>query len=77
MEEKKTKDDSIFMPVRFEGVTKFKSIKRAWRRGHISVHGILFPRRPFNNRDLKKGTRPFNKLKKTVYKQLRYGYRAN
>ena len=34
----------------FSGVRMFKSIRRAIRRGHVSVFGDIYPRRPFNNR---------------------------
>lgn len=62
--------------LRFEAVSKFKSVKRAWRRGHISVFGFIYPKRPFNNRTSKKNTRPFNELRKVIYGQLRSKDRA-
>lgn len=34
----------------FSGVRMFKSIRRAIRRGHVSVFGDIYPKRPFNNR---------------------------
>jgi len=34
----------------FSGVRMFKSIRRAIRRGHVSIFGDIYPRRPFNNR---------------------------
>ena len=34
----------------FSGVRMFKSIRRAIRRGHVSVFGNIYPKRPFNNR---------------------------
>lgn len=57
--------------LRYEAVSKFKSVRRAIRRGHVSVYGFIYPHRPFNNRTAKKGTRPFNKLRKKIYGQLR------
>ena len=57
--------------LRYEAVSKFKSVKRAWRRGHISDYGLIYPKRPFNNRTSKKNTRPFNELRKVIYGQLR------
>lgn len=56
---------------RFEAVSKFKSVNRAFRRGHISIQGFIYPKRPFNNRTSRKNTRPFNKLRKKIYGQLR------
>lgn len=56
---------------RFEAVSKFKSVNRAWRRGHISIYGFIYPNRPFNNRSSKRGTRLFNELRKSIYGQLR------
>lgn len=34
----------------FSGVRMFKSIRRVIRRGHVSIFGDIYPRRPFNNR---------------------------
>lgn len=34
----------------FEAVRKFRSVKRAMRRGHVSPIGEPYPNRPFNNR---------------------------
>ena len=34
----------------FSGIRMFKSIRRAIRRGHVSVFGDIYPKRPFNNR---------------------------
>lgn len=70
MEENKEEIKELTL-LRFEAVSKFKSVKRAWRRGHISVYGIIYPKRPFNNRTSKKGTRPFNGLREKIYEQLR------
>ena len=61
--------------LRYEAVSKFKSVRRAIRRGHVSVYGFIYPDRPFNNRTAKKGTRPFNELRKKIYGQLRSNYR--
>ena len=53
----------------YKGVSKFKSIKRAIRRGHVDLYtGIIFPNRPSNNRRPTKG-RWLNELKKRVYGQ--------
>ena len=57
--------------LRYEAVSKFKSVRRAIRRGHVSVYGFIYPDRPFNNRTAKKGTRPCNELRKKIYGQLR------
>lgn len=50
-------------------VSKFRSIKRAIRRGKIDLYtGLPFPRRPFSNRKPTSG-RSFNELKKQIYGQ--------
>lgn len=55
-------------------VSKFKSIRRAIRRGRIDLYtGLPFPRRPFSNRKPTPG-RKFNELKKRIYGQ--YSERA-
>lgn len=47
----------------FSGISKFKSIRRAIRRGHISFKGIIYPKRPFNNRKNK----PLEAVKRNIY----------
>lgn len=32
---------------------KFKSVRRAIKRGHMSMLGVIYPKRPFNNRGTK------------------------
>ena len=50
----------------FEAVKRFRSVRRAYRRGLISDMGVIFPKRPFNNRKPTKG-RKNNELKKAIY----------
>ena len=62
----------------FEGVRKYKSVKRAIKRGHVTRYGILIPKRPFNNRKPTRG-RKLNEEKKRVYNKMkdyerRHGY---
>lgn len=53
----------------YSPVSKFRSIKRAIRRGHIDLYtGLPFPRRPFSNRKPTPGRR-LNELKKNIYGQ--------
>ena len=61
----------------FGCVSKFKSIKRALKRGHMSPYGEIYPRRPFNNRANTsnrsgKHSRSINKIKKQIYGELKY-----
>lgn len=51
----------------FSGVHKFKSIRRAIRRGHVSIFGEVYPKRPFKNISRKKGTLTYEK--KRLYEQ--------
>ena len=60
----------------FEGVFKFKSVKRAIRRGHISILGTKYPKRPFNNRanTCKRGnrhSRGMTNIAKNIYGEIR------
>lgn len=41
--------DPIYVKT-YMAVSKFKSIRRAMRRGHVTMWGIIVPKRPFNNR---------------------------
>ena len=69
--------------ITYDGVHRFKSIRRAMRRGHVTTEGILMPRRPFNNRantSERRGihSRSTNELKKKIYGQLKqYQRRAS
>ena len=61
----------------YDGVKKFKSIRRAIRRGHIYLDGIIFPKRPFNNKAntckrKKHHSRTINERKKMIYEQLKH-----
>lgn len=53
-------------------VKKYRSVRRAMRRGHISPLGELYPRRPFNNRKPTPG-RKFNEDRKDIYEQIKHG----
>lgn len=60
----------------FEAVSKFKSVNRAIRRGHVAPNGLIIPKRPFNNRantSKRKGahSRDSNELKKQIYGQIK------
>lgn len=61
---------------RYEGVTKFKSIRRAIKRGHVSNFGAVYPKRPFNNRSRLKGTRPLEEKKEAIYERFKKGYKS-
>lgn len=54
----------------YEAVKRLKSVKRAIRRGHISLDGVIYPKRPFNNAKHKKGS--LNDKKKRIYEQLKH-----
>lgn len=53
----------------FIGVSKYKSIRRAIKRGHVSIFGDIYPRRPFNNRGTKE-----SKVKRMIYGQIKQTY---
>lgn len=54
----------------YEAVSKFKSVRRAIRRGHVSLDGFIYPKRPFNN--AKHGKNSLNGRKKMIYEQLKH-----
>lgn len=62
----------------FESVNSYKSIRRAIKRGNVSIDGYKFPKRPFNNRantcdkERKKHSRTTNELKKQIYEHIKY-----
>ena len=52
----------------YSGVRKFKSIRRAIRKGYVSLFGEVYPKRPFKNITSKKGNVTY--MKKRYYEQL-------
>ena len=61
----------------FEAVKRFKSVRRAIRKGYISLDGFIYPKRPFNNRAntcKRKGyySRNINERKKVIYEQIKH-----
>lgn len=59
----------------YEAVKRFKSVRRAIRRGHVSLDGVIYPKRPFNNAKHKKGS--LNDEKKRIYEQLKHRQRKS
>ena len=49
----------------FSVVKKFKSIRSAIRRGHVSIYGQIYPKRPFKNTKN-------NRYKRIIYGQLKH-----
>lgn len=61
----------------YRAVGRFKSIRRAIRRGLVSPSGTICPKRPFNNRaNTSRGkghhSRVMNEVKKSIYEQLKH-----
>lgn len=54
----------------FEAVKRFKSVRRAIRKGYVSLDGFIYPKRPFNN--AKHGKNSLNDRKKKIYEQLEH-----
>ena len=52
----------------YSGVKKFKSIRRAIRKGYVSLFGEVYPKRPFKNIKSKKGIITY--MKKRYYEQF-------
>ena len=68
---------NILHLVTYEAIGKFKSIRRAIRRGHVSLEGIIFPKRPFKNKAntckrKKHHSGTINERKKMIYEQLKH-----
>ena len=60
----------------YQQVNTFHSIRRAIRRGHVSVLGSKYPKRPFNNRanTCKRGKRHsrfITNIARNIYGELR------
>ena len=54
----------------YEAVSRFKSVRRIIRRGHVSLDGFIYPKRPFNNAKHSKNS--LNDRKKMIYEQLKH-----
>ena len=54
----------------YEAVRRFKSVRRAIRKGYVSLDGFIYPKRPFNN--AKHGKNCLNDRKKKIYEQLKH-----
>lgn len=61
--------------VTYEAVRKYKSVRRAIRRGNVTSEGVIMPSRPFNNKknSCKRGkhSRPMNEEKNRVYASIK------
>lgn len=60
----------------YNAVNKVRSIRRAMRRGRISIDGQIYPKRPFNNRantSERPGvhSRVMNETRKDIYGQFK------
>lgn len=71
--EKYLKDNSGLKT--FEVVGRYKSVRRAIKRNHVTEEGVLIPKRPFNNRantskKKKAHSRSTNEYKRNIYGQL-------
>lgn len=58
----------------YSGVRRFKSIRRAIRRGHVSIYGDVYPNRPFKNIKTTKGSVTYKKRR--LYEQFTHKNRA-
>ena len=63
-------DNNILHLRNYEGVSKFKSVRRAIKRGNLSIDGFIFPKRPFSNRK-SKSINSFNNKRKMIYERLK------
>ena len=54
----------------YEAVSRFKSVRRAIRKGYVSLDGFIYPKRPFNK--AKHGKNSLNDRKKKIYEQLKH-----
>lgn len=77
MEENVQKEKIAAMLERIKSLQKspYKSTTRAIKRGHITLDGLVAPKRPFNNRkntsDRGKDSRETNTFKKEMYEKIK------
>lgn len=66
-----TEKNALPMWPNYSAVSKFKSVRRAIRRGRVDLFtGIIYPTRPFNNRKHTSG-RKINTLKQQIHGELK------
>lgn len=66
-----TNDNAAPIWNNYSAVSRYRSVRRAIRRGHVDyISGAIYPNRPFNNRKPTAG-RSYNQLKKKIYGQIR------
>ena len=70
-------EKNILHLITYEAVGRFKSVRRAIKRGNVSLDGFIFPKRPFSNKAntcKRKGhhSRAINERKKMIYEQLKH-----
>ncbi len=70
-------DNDTLNLITYDGVNKFKSIRRAIKRSHASLEGVVYPKKPFHNKAntcKRKGhhSRDTNERKKYIYEQFRF-----
>ena len=77
-EEFKEHISNMVMPlhlITYVSVGKYKSVRRAIKRGHVTSEGYVMPTRPFNNRvdSCKRGkhSNPMNQEKKIIYASIK------
>lgn len=65
-------EEIVNAPISTSAQQRFKSVRRAIKRGLVSPFGVVYPKRPFNNRgnsntNGKYHSRTMNELKKKIY----------
>lgn len=65
------KEDILPRWSNYSAVSKFKSVRRAIRRGHVDLmFGIVYPNRPYSNKKATPG-RSHNQFKRKIYEQIK------
>lgn len=65
------KEDILPRWSNYSAVSKFKSVRRAIRRGHVDlIFGIVYPNRPYSNKRTTPG-RSHNQFKRKIYEQIK------
>lgn len=61
--------------ITYKAVNKFKSIRRAIRKGNVTRWGEITPKRPFNNSKRTRG-RKQELVKERLYGQIRHKFKT-
>lgn len=72
---KEFEEDGTLSFREYSSCSKYKSVRRAIKRGHLSIYGDHYPKRPFSNKKRKKGT--WTDDRRVIHKEMKHIQKLN